>query len=297
MGPVELSVRGDFMSNLQFDSMVTAERVAAPERAAALDIRSGTLAVRLAEGPSEIAASQQLRYRVFYEEMGAEPTPDMARTRRDVDRFDEVADHLLVIDHARGAGPQAVIGTYRLIRRSAAQRIGRFYSAEEYDISTMVAYPGEILELGRSCVDVSARNRPIMQLLWRGIAAYVFYHQIDVMFGCASLPGTDPEALAAPLSYLYYHHLAPPALRPRALASRYVDMRRLPTNAIDPAKALAELPPLIKGYLRLGGFVGDGAVIDRQFNTTDVSIVVKTDLITDKYYRHYERQTREASAL
>ena len=291
MRPIELSFRGEFMSDLQVETVVTTERVRA------LDIRSGTLAVRLAEGPSEIAASQQLRYRVFYEEMGAEPTPDMARTRRDVDRFDEVADHLLVIDHARGAGPQAVIGTYRLIRRSAAQRVGRFYSAEEYDISTMVAYPGEILELGRSCVDVSARNRPIMQLLWRGIAAYVFYHQIDVMFGCASLPGTDPAALAVPLSYLYYHHLAPPALRPRALASRYVDMRRLPTNAIDPAKALAELPPLIKGYLRLGGFVGDGAVIDRQFNTTDVSIVVKTDLITDKYYRHYERQKREASAL
>jgi putative hemolysin len=279
------------MSNLQFESLVTSER------ARALDIRSGLLAVRLAETTSEVAASQALRYRVFYEEMGAEPTPEMARARRDFDRFDEVADHLLVIDHARGSGPQSVIGTYRLIRRSAAARVGRFYSAEEYDISTMVAYPGEILELGRSCVDASARNRPTMQLLWRGIAAYVFYHQIDLMFGCASLPGVDPEALAVPLSYLYYHHLAPPALRPRALASRYVDMRRLATNAIEPTKSLAELPPLIKGYLRLGGFVGDGAVIDRQFNTTDVSIVVKTDLITDKYYRHYERQTREASSL
>ena len=280
------------MSNLQLESMVTAA-----ERPRALDIRSGTLAVRLAEKPSEVAASQALRYRVFYEEMGAEPTPDMARARRDFDRFDDVADHLLVIDHARGAGPQSVIGTYRLIRRSAAARVGRFYSAEEYDISTMVAYPGEILELGRSCVDASARNRPTMQLLWRGIAAYVFHHQIDLMFGCASLPGTDPDGLAVPLSYLYNHHLAPPALRPRALATRYVDMRRIATNAIEPAKALAELPPLIKGYLRLGGFVGDGAVIDRQFNTTDVSIVVKTDLITDKYYRHYERQTREASTL
>ncbi len=278
------------MSNLELDSMVGAERLPA------LDIRSGTLAVRLAERPSEVAAVQGLRYRVFYEEMGARPTPEMAHVRRDFDRFDEVADHLLVIDHARGAGPQSVIGTYRLIRRSAAERIGRFYSAEEFDISATVAYPGEVLELGRSCVDASARNRPTMQLLWRGIAAYVFYHQIDLMFGCASLPGTDPEALAVPLSYLHHHPLAPPAFRPRPLAARYVDMRRLPADAIDPAKALAELPPLIKGYLRLGGFVGDGAVIDRQFNTTDVSIVVKTDLVTDKYYRHYERQTREASA-
>jgi putative hemolysin len=279
------------MSELQFESMVTAA-----ERVPAVDIRAGMLAVRLAVRPSEVAASQALRYRVFYEEMGAEPTPEMARARRDFDRFDDVADHLLVIDHARGAGPQSVIGTYRLIRRSAAARIGRFYSAAEYDISTMVAYPGEILELGRSCVDAAARNRPTMQLLWRGIATYIFHHQIDLMFGCASLPGTDPDALGAPLSYLYYHHLAPPALRPRALAARYTDMRRLSIDAIDPSRALAELPPLIKGYLRLGGFVGDGAVIDHQFNTTDVSIVVKTDLITDKYYRHYERQTREASA-
>src|SRR5580704_7763930 len=229
------------MSNLQFESMVTSER------ARALDIRSGLLAVRLAETASEVAASQALRYRVFYEEMGAEPTPEMARARRDFDRFDEVADHLLVIDHARGSGPQSVIGTYRLIRRSAAARVGRFYSAEEYDISTMVAYPGEILELGRSCVDASARNRPTMQLLWRGIAAYVFYHQIDLMFGCASLPGIDPEALAVPLSYLYYHHLAPPALRPRALPERFVEMRRLDPAALDPMRTLAALPPLIKG--------------------------------------------------
>ncbi len=279
------------MSDLQFESMVSAARVPA------IDIRAGTLAVRLADGTGEIAAAQALRYRVFYEEMGAEPTPEMARARRDFDRFDEVADHLLVIDHARGSGPQSVIGTYRLIRRSAAARIGRFYSAAEYDISTMVAYPGEILELGRSCVDAAARTRPTMQLLWRGIAAYIFQHQIDLMFGCASLPGTDPAALAAPLSYLYYHHLAPPALRPRALAARYVDMRRLDSDAIDPARALADLPPLIKGYLRLGGFVGDGAVIDHQFNTTDVAIVVKTDLVTEKYSRHYERQTREASTL
>ena len=134
----------------------------------------------------------------------------------------------------------------------------------------MVAYPGEILELGRSCVDAAARNRPTMQLLWRGIAAYVFHHQIALMFGCASLPGTDPDALAVPLCYLYHHHLAPPALRPRALPERYVDMRRLATDAYRSGAALAELPPLIKGYLRLGGFVGDGAVIDRQFNTTDV---------------------------
>ena len=128
-----------------------------------------------------------------------------------------------------------------------------------------------------------------MQLLWRGIAGYVFTHNIDLMFGCASLPGIKPEALAVPLSYLYHHHLAPAEIRPRALPSLYTEMNLLPADAIAARQAVVELPPLIKGYLRLGGFVGDGAVIDRQFNTTDVCVIVKTDLITDKYFRHYDR--------
>ncbi len=270
------------------------QAVALPEPRSAIDVRSGALQVRLAESAADIDAAQALRYRVFYDEMGAKPSADMARFKRDFDSFDRVADHLLVVDHGRGSGASAVVGTYRLIRREAAERHGGFYSAAEYDIAKMVAYPGEILELGRSCVDASARNRPTMQLLWRGIAAYVFHYDIALMFGCASLPGIDPDALAVPLSYLYHHHLAPPALRPRARPERYVDMRRLEAGAFDPARTLAELPPLIKGYLRLGGFVGDGAVIDYQFNTTDVCVVVKTDLVTDKYYRHYERQARDA---
>ena len=132
-----------------------------------------------------------------------------------------------------------------------------------------------------------------MQLLWNGIATYVFHHDIRLMFGCASLPGTNPNALATPLSYLHYYHLAPSTVRPRALSERYVDMRRLSMDAIDPGRALSALPPLIKGYLRLGGFIGDGAVIDYQFNTIDVCVLVKTDLITSKYSRHYERRCKD----
>jgi putative hemolysin len=258
------------------------------------ELRGGTLGVRIATDPAEIDAVQSLRYRVFYEEMGAVSEAEAARSRRDRDAFDEVADHLLVVDHAIGPGPEGVVGTYRLIRQPAAERIGRFYSADEYDISPVVNFPGHVLELGRSCVHPAYRNRAAMQLLWRGIAAYVFLHRIDLMFGCASLPGTDPEALAAELTYLYHNHLAPPALRPRALPHRYVEMRRRDPATLDVRRVAAGLPPLIKGYLRLGGFVGDGAVIDYQFNTTDVAVVVKTDLVTDKYYRHYERQVRDA---
>ena len=258
------------------------------------ELRAGTLGVRIATDAAEIDAVQALRYRVFYQEMGATPDPALAADARDRDAFDDVADHLLVVDHALGSGLDNVVGTYRLIRQSAAARIGRFYTAGEYDIAALATFPGPILELGRSCVAAAYRNRAVMQLLWRGIAAYVFRHRIGLMFGCASLPGTDPDALAEELTYLYLHHLAPPALRVRALPHRYVDMVRLPAEAVDPRRALTALPPLIKGYLRLGGFVGDGAVIDQQFNTTDVAVVVQTDLVTDKYYRHYERESAAA---
>ncbi len=255
------------------------------------EIKSGSLAVRLAAADGDLDAAQALRYRVFYEEMAAHASPGMAHERRDRDAFDDYCDHLLVVDDSGGRA--AVVGTYRLMRRAHARSAGSFYSAGEYDIACIEKYPGEILELGRSCVDAAHRQGPAMQLLWRGIAQYIFLHDIELMFGCASLPGTKPAALALPLSYLYHYHLAPPAVRPRALAKYYTAMNMLRACDID-TKAAAALPPLVKGYLRLGGFVGDGAVVDRQFNTTDVCIVVKTDQVTDKYYRHYTRALRDA---
>ena len=254
------------------------------------EIRNGSLGVRIAESAAEIDAAQALRWRVFYEEMGAHPDAATSATRRDADAYDPVADHLLVLDHDRGEGARAVVGTYRLIRRPAAERVGRFYSASEYDLTPLLRLDGGLLELGRSCVDEGYRTRGTLQLLWQGIAAYVFQHKIAVMFGCASLPGTDPDMLAEPLTYLHAHHLAPPELRPRALPDLYVPMNRMDPAALDAKRVLADLPPLVKGYLRLGGFVGDGAVVDRQFNTTDVCVVVKTDQVTAKYFKHYERK-------
>jgi putative hemolysin len=255
-----------------------------------VSIRAGDLELRLAENDAEVAAAQALRYRVFYEEMAATPTPEMAAARRDFDSFDPYCDHLLVIDRRLGPGAAGVVGTYRLIRRAAAARRGQFYSVDEYDIAPILAHPGELLELGRSCIGAEYRSRSAMQLMWRGIADYVMHYDVTLMFGCASLHGADPAAHALALSYLYHFHLAPETLRPRALPERYVDMRMLERSAIDKRAALARLPPLIKGYLRLGGFVGDGAVIDPQFNTVDVCIMVKTDWVTEKYFRHYTRE-------
>jgi len=256
---------------------------------------SDRLDVRLAGSDAEIAAAQALRYRVFYEEMGATPSPAMRRRRADFDDFDEICDHLLVMDAAKGKGAESVVGTYRLIRRQVGEAFGRFYSQDEYDIANILAHGGNFMELGRSCVDATHRNGATMKRLWDGIATYVFDHRIDLMFGCASLPGTDPGQLAGHLGYLHHYHLAPEALRPRALPRRYVDMARVPKDSHNPRRALAELPPLIKGYLRLGGFVGDGAVIDHQFNTTDICVMVKTDMITAKYRAHYDRTIRDTS--
>jgi putative hemolysin len=247
------------------------------------DIRAGSLEVRLARSTAEIEAAQALRYKVFYQEMRATPSAEMAAARRDFDRFDEVCDHLVVIDHDRGDGPEGIVGTYRLLRRSVADRRGGFYSAGEYDISCLLDQQGEILELGRSCVDAAYRSGSTMQLLWRGNAAYVLHFDVTVMFGCASFPGADPKLHALPLSYLYHHHLAPAALRMRARDDQYVSMNLLPKEAIDAKAALREVPPLIKGYLRLGGFVGDGAVIDRQWDSVDVGVVVKTDRVAQRY--------------
>jgi len=257
------------------------------------ELRAGNLGLRLARSAEEVDAALALRYRVFYGEMGAHADAATAASQRDQDAYDAVADHLLVIDHRIGDGPEAVVGTYRLIRRPAAEAIGRFYSEAEYDIAPLLAQPGGLLELGRSCVDAGYRTSGTLQLLWRGIAAYVFLHDIDLMFGCASLPGTDLEALAPMLSYLHARHLAPEAIRPRAVPERFVPMNRLDPGQLNANAALQDLPPLIKGYLRLGGFVGDGAVLDHQFNTTDVCVVVKTELVTAKYLKHYERKRAE----
>jgi putative hemolysin len=256
---------------------------------------SQQLEVRLASNEHEVSAAQRLRYRVFYEEMAARPRPEVAAERRDWDAFDAHCEHLVIID--RTQQPEGdVVGTYRLLRRIGAAKVGGFYTATEFDIAPLIAHPGEILELGRSCVDRRYRTRAVMHHLWRGLAEYVIRNDIKLMFGCASLPGTDTAALAGALSYLHHYHLAPPALRARALEERYVAMALRPPSEIDPGAeiavfderaTIAALPPLIKGYLRVGGFVGDGAVIDHDFNTTDVCVIVATDRVTEKYLRHY----------
>lgn len=260
--------------------------------------RLGALEVRLAHTKKDIKRAQRLRYNVFYRDGAAIADARTMLARRDKDAFDRICDHLLVIDHAagqplEGARPfkrkPPVVGTYRLLGQDAADRHGGFYTENEFDVAGLIARHRHLrfLELGRSCVLPPYRNKRTVELLWHGIWTYVRRHRFDVMIGCASLEGTDPDRLALQLSFLHHYAGAPIDWRASAHAGRRIDMNRMPRDAINPKAALHELPPLLKGYLRLGAFVGDGAVVDYQFGTTDVLVIMPVSAINTRYIQHF----------
>jgi putative hemolysin len=249
-----------------------------------------SVVVRLATTEDDVRASQRLRYRVFYEEYKAIPNEEMARERRDIDDFDSVTDHLIVVDNAIKDPQDRIVGTYRFLRHEQADKYGRFYTSDEYDITPLLNSRSRLMELGRSCVLADYRTRPVMQLLWEGIIEYMLDHKIGTMFGCASLYGTDTNALSQQLAYLYHYHLAPPEICPRALPNCITEMNMHPKDSLDAKTIFQSLPPLIKGYLRVGCFIGDGAVVDSQFNTTDVCIVLPIEKFPARYRNHYARK-------
>lgn len=269
----------------------------------------GDLEVRLAQTRKDIIRAQRLRYDVFYDEMSATPSVLARMRRRDEDPYDAICDHLLVIDRATKSGAEAwrssrrpnVVGTYRLLRQDVAERHFGFYTQGEYDIAPMIARCRSryrFLEVGRSCVLKPYRNKRSVELLWHGLWTYVREHNLDVMIGCASFEGTDPQEHAMALSFLHHNALAPEEWRCSAHQHLHHSMNLMPKSAIDNKAALKALPPLIKGYLRLGAFVGDGAVIDRQFGTTDVMIILPVEKIDPRYFGHFgapdERKSRIA---
>jgi L-ornithine Nalpha-acyltransferase len=234
-------------------------------------IQSPTFAVRLARDEGDLLAAQRLRYRVFVQELGGDGPlvdHDLGLER---DQFDAAFDHLLLIDPLLPDADQ-VVGVYRLMHDEGARRLGQFYSEDEYDLTVLRQSGRKLLELGRSCLHPAYRGGTAMYHLWHGLADYIAQHEIEVLFGVASFHGRDPQALAQPLSYLHRHHLAPPELRVRARSFAPMDL--LPATAINRRQAMLETPALIKAYLRLGGMVGDGAFVDRAFNTVDVCLVM-----------------------
>ena len=260
-------------------------------------IDAGRFTVRLAETEEDVAAAQRLRYVVFVEEMGATPRPEDKPLRRERDAFDDHFDHLLLIDNeARPDDPlDGVAGVYRLLRGAVAKAGCGFYGGAEYDLTKIVEYPRETVELGRSCVGKDYRGGAAMHLLWTGLGQYVADHNIEIMFGVASFHGNDPDELALPLSYLHWNHLAPEDLRVRTREEFFVPMDVVPADQIKRTEAMRQIPTLIKAYIRLGGFVGEGAYVDHSFNTVDVCLLMDTSRMVDRYKNFYQRESRGAT--
>jgi L-ornithine Nalpha-acyltransferase len=252
--------------------------------------RIGSLEARLARNLREVEAAQAIRYRVFVGEMNAQVPPESARLRRDIDSWDAYCDHLLVLDTAiEGDTEDQIIGTYRLLRQDVAMANGGFYSSSEFQVADLVArHPDKrFMELGRSCVLSDYRNKRTAELLWQGCWAYALKYKMDVMFGCGSLPGIIPEEHALALSFLHHNALTKGRWSVSALPELYKSMDLMPLEAINARKALTTLPPLLKGYLRLGAMIGDGAVVDHAFRTTDVLVVLPISTISERYRNHY----------
>lgn len=252
--------------------------------------RIGQLEVRLARGSAEISAAQEVRFRVFYDELGASRHYVHHLEQRDADRFDTLCDHLLVIDTSvHGPINRQVVGTYRLMRQDQEAPSGRFYSDQEFALSDLARRrpARRFLELGRSCVLPEYRTKRVVELLWQGIWAYSLHHGVDVMTGCASFSGVVPAAHAEPLSFLAQNCRASAEWDVPALPHRYCTMDLMPAEAVDGKRALAAMPPLLKGYLRLGARIGDGCVIDHDFGTTDVLVILPVEAISQRYINHY----------
>ena len=249
----------------------------------------GWLEVRLAADERDLRAAQRLRYRVFVEELGGDgPLVDHVH-RLERDEFDAVVDHLILVDNRRSRDDlDHVVGVYRLLPGERAAEFGRFYCDSEYDLAPLRASGRSLLELGRSCVDPVFRGSAGLMLLWSAVAEYVLSRDIDILFGVASFHGTDAQSLAQPLSWLHHNHLAPPNLRPHALADARQSMALIPAEKLDRRAAMLGMPALIKAYLRVGGQVGEDAWIDHEFNTTDVFLLVDTKAMSQKHRKFYE---------
>lgn len=250
------------------------------------------LELRLAKTPEDLCAAQRLRYRVFVAELGGTGPMVDHDAGLEADRFDPFFDHLLLLDHRRDADDR-VIGVYRVMRDEGAKRAGQFYSEDEYDLSALKASGRPLLELGRSCVHPDYRGGTAMMHLWNGLADYIARHGIEVMFGVASFHGLDPAPLAGPLSLLHHRHLAPTDIRPIARPEAAQRMDLIAEDALDRPAAIRAMPALIKAYLRLGGFVGQGAYLDQAFNCIDVCLVMDVARMSPTHRAIYQRGVRD----
>lgn len=228
--------------------------------------------VSLAVDDAEIREAQRLRYKVFAEEMGARLPAGLAG--HDVDLFDAYCDHLLVRDLASGE----VVGTYRILPPDAAKRLGSYYAEQEFDLTRLVYLRPRMAELGRACVHPAHRSGTVIARLWMGLAQYMVRNGYEYMIGCASIGMADGGHLAARVyRQLAERHLAP-------IEWRTTPQNRLPLEPLDDGQSAA-LPPLIKGYIRLGARVCGEPAWDPDFNTADLPMLLPMAQLKHSYAR------------
>ncbi len=249
----------------------------------ALPARQPFIRVRPVRSRADLLGAQQLRYRVFYEEMGAVPDHGTAAWRRDYDAYDAICHHLIAVTEEDGQ--ERIVGTCRLLDQEMAMRHQGFYSQGEFDLAAVLRQ-GRWMEVGRVCIDAAHRGGGVMQKMWSAIARHAMASGVDGLFGCASLPGTDMRGLRLSLSYLHHYHRAPVGWRVPACAEQ-AEYDLMPCEETDSKAGWRSLPPLLRAYLRLGGMIGGEAVTDRQFNTTDVFVIMPFAALQPRYRRHF----------
>ncbi len=237
-----------------------------------------------AETASEILETQQLRYRVFAGELGADI--DGGALRADRDGYDRYCRHLMV----RETVSNRVVACTRILTVEQAPNAGGFYSESEFDLAMLDSLPGRVMEIGRTCVDAEYRNGTVIACLWQGIAAYITTQGYDYLFGCASIGLEDGGSQAhAILQQIRTKHLSPAYQRVRPfIPLPAADRRETPDKV--------RMPPLLKAYLSLGAKACGEAYWDRGFNCADVFMLLNVSNLNPRYARHFlGKQTTEAA--
>ncbi len=246
-----------------------------PTIARNFNIQKGSFLVKIINDSDKlINKAKKLRHESFFQKS--------ADTDFDSDEFDKYCDHLVVID--RSVSEEFVVGTYRLLLKPKYLQKIKFYSQSEFNLKNLFSQKkATLLEAGRSCVHQNYRDGRIIKLLWRGLATYIINNQVELTFGCASFPSSNHKLFTKQLSYLYHYHRPPDNLKTSPHKNLKANFQLIDKGLIDSDEEFRKLPPLIKAYLRVGAWVGNGAIIDNEFNTTDVLIVLDSKKILKKY--------------
>ena len=239
--------------------------------------------VALARGEEEVREAQRLRYKVFVEELGAH-----VHTRtpyHDIDHYDAFCDHLIV----RESHADRIVGTYRILSPAAARRVGNYYSENEFHINRLQNLRGRMVEVGRSCIHPDYRSGAVITLLWAGLADYMVANKYEYLMGCASIGMADGGHNAANLfAQLDPVHMAPAEYR--VFPQHGLPFERLANN--QPAL----MPPLIKGYLRVGAWVCGEPAWDPDFNTADLLMLLPMSRMNPRYMRHFIKPAEPLAA-